>query len=121
MTAAAKLCADIAHIHGIVAASGHNLDAVAHPANGEKDGKFFHFHELVGKIGKITKIIVQAGFGQNNGYIVDDVCPGRFHEAVQSLDMHARELVRGHFIDSVDVHALAQKPCRGQKIVPGGG
>ena len=39
----------------------------------KKDGKFFHFHELVGKIGKITKIIVQAGFGQNNGYIVDDV------------------------------------------------
>ena len=40
-------------------------------------------------------------------------------EAVQSLDMHARELVRGHFIDSVDVHALAQKPGRGQKNRPG--
>ena len=113
--------ADLADVHGVHAAAGHDLYLFLHVGEGEQDVAGFHLHEFLGEVGEIAHEAVQRGFGEDHAVRADFVRGGGVEQFVENLDVDAGHARLDEISDEGQIHAVLAQPCPREEIFRLGG
>ena len=121
MPPAPERLADLADVHGVHAAAGHDLYLFLHVGEGEQDVAGFHLHEFLGEVGEIAHEAVQRGFGEDHAVRADFVRGGGVEQFVENLDVDAGHARLDEISDEGQIHAVLAQPCPREEIFRLGG